>query len=69
VLEEAFGESGEAAGHSTQASVEIPLGIFTGVEIGEDNRDLLLSLTEEAVKGKLFDAMGVDGSSDNGNRD
>jgi nanoRNase/pAp phosphatase (c-di-AMP/oligoRNAs hydrolase) len=69
VLEDAFGESGEAAGHSTQASVEIPLGIFTGVEIGDDNRDLLLSLTEEAVKGKLFGAMGVDGSSDNGNRD
>jgi nanoRNase/pAp phosphatase (c-di-AMP/oligoRNAs hydrolase) len=62
VLDEAFGEVGQSAGHSTQASTEIPLGIFTGVDIGDENRDLLLSLTEEAVKGKLFDAMGVDGS-------
>jgi nanoRNase/pAp phosphatase (c-di-AMP/oligoRNAs hydrolase) len=61
VLDEAFGEVGESAGHSTQASTEIPLGIFTGIEIGDENRDLLLSLTEEAVKRKLFDAMGVDG--------
>jgi len=69
VLDDAFEEIGESAGHSTQASVEIPLGIFTGIDTGDDNRDLLLSLTEEAVKGKLFEAMGVDGSADNGNRD
>jgi nanoRNase/pAp phosphatase (c-di-AMP/oligoRNAs hydrolase) len=61
VLQDAFGEIGEAAGHSTQASVEIPLGIFTGIETTDDNRDTLLSLTEEAVKRKLFDAMGVEG--------
>ncbi|WP_327052022.1 DHH family phosphoesterase [Halomicrococcus gelatinilyticus] len=63
VLQDAFGEIGEAAGHSTQASSEIPLGIFTGIETSEDNRDTLLSLTEEAVKKKLFDAMGVDGET------
>ncbi|ARS88343.1 DHH family phosphoesterase [Natrarchaeobaculum aegyptiacum] len=62
VLEDAYGEMGETAGHSTQASAEIPLGIFTGIEISDDTRDTLLELTEEAVKRTLFDAMGVDGS-------
>ncbi|QFU83564.1 DHH family phosphoesterase [Natronorubrum aibiense] len=62
VLEDAYGKMGETAGHSTQASAEIPLGIFTGIEISEDTRDTLLELTEEAVKRTLFDAMGVDGS-------
>ncbi len=60
VLQEAFEDIGEAAGHSTQASVEIPLGIFTDITATDDNRELLLSLTEEAVKGRLFDAMGVE---------
>ena len=63
VLQDAFGEIGEAAGHSTQASAEIPLGIFTGIETSEENRDTLLSLTEEAVTRKLFDAMGVEKES------
>ncbi|MFW5956387.1 MAG: DHH family phosphoesterase [Halorhabdus sp.] len=66
VLEEAFGEIGETAGHSTDASVEIPLGIFTGIEASEENRDTLLELTEEAVRTKLFEAMGVEGESSNG---
>ncbi|QCS42888.1 DHH family phosphoesterase [Natrinema versiforme] len=63
VLADAYGEIGETAGHSTQASAEIPLGIFTGIEISEDTRDTLLDLTEEAVKRTLFDAMGVEGGS------
>ena len=63
VLEDAFSEMGETAGHSTDASVEIPLGIFTGIETSEDSRDTLLALTEEAVRTKLFEAMGVDSSS------
>jgi nanoRNase/pAp phosphatase (c-di-AMP/oligoRNAs hydrolase) len=58
---------GETAGHSTDASAEIPLGIFTGIETNEDNRDTLLQLTEQAVKGKLFQAMGVDGSEGGSN--
>jgi nanoRNase/pAp phosphatase (c-di-AMP/oligoRNAs hydrolase) len=67
VLQDAYGEIGEAAGHSTQASAEIPLGIFTGIEITEENRETLLQLTEEAVKRKLFDAMGVEsGDGSNG---
>ena len=61
VLQEAYGETGEVGGHATQASTEIPLGIFTGIEISEDTRDTLLELTEEAVKRTLFDARGVDG--------
>jgi len=45
---------GDAAGHSTQGSLEIPLGIFTGIESSGDNRDTLLNLTEEAVRRKLL---------------
>ncbi|MDZ7730713.1 MAG: DHH family phosphoesterase [Natrialbaceae archaeon] len=68
VLDDAYGEMGVSGGHSTQASAEIPLGIFTGIEISEDTRDTLLELTEEAVKRTLFDAMGVDGGEgSNGN--
>ncbi len=66
ILEGAFGDIGEMKGHSTDASVEIPLGIFTGIEVSEDNRNTLLELTEEAVKKKLFAAMGVDSSDSNG---
>jgi nanoRNase/pAp phosphatase (c-di-AMP/oligoRNAs hydrolase) len=61
VLSDAFTEIGETVGHSTQASVEIPLGLFTGIEASEET---LLELTEEAVRRKLFDAMGVE--SENG---
>lgn len=60
VLDDAFSDIGETAGHSTDASGKIPLGIFTGVETSEDNRDTLLSLVEEAVRVKLFDALGVE---------
>jgi len=68
VLDDAYGDIGEAGGHSTQGSVEIPLGLFTGIEASEDNRDTLLSLAEEAVRKKLFDAMGVESSaSETGN--
>ncbi|MFQ3320622.1 MAG: nanoRNase/pAp phosphatase (c-di-AMP/oligoRNAs hydrolase) [Natronomonas sp.] len=63
VLQDAFGEIGEVVGHSTDASAEIPLGIFTGLEITGDNRETLLQLTEEAVRSKLFQAMGVESSS------
>jgi nanoRNase/pAp phosphatase (c-di-AMP/oligoRNAs hydrolase) len=66
VLEDAFADIGETAGHSTDASVEIPLGIFTGIEVSDENRETLLELTEEAVKKKLFQAMGVEGT-DGGN--
>jgi len=67
ILDGAFEEMGEVVGHSTQGSVEIPLGIFTGIEASEDNRETLLELTEEAVRKKLFAELGVDGSdSSNG---
>jgi len=66
ILEDAFADIGETAGHSTDASVEIPLGIFTGIEVSGENRETLLELTEQAVKKKLFQAMGVE-SSDNSN--
>lgn len=64
ILTTAFGEIGETAGHSTQASAEIPLGLFTGLEGEDQNRETLLGLAEEAVRRKLFDALGVD--SENG---
>jgi nanoRNase/pAp phosphatase (c-di-AMP/oligoRNAs hydrolase) len=68
VLQDAFGGIGDAGGHSTQGSVEIPLGIFTGLDSGNGNRDTLLELTEEAVRRKLFQAMGVEGGgSESGN--
>ena len=60
VLADAFGDIGEVKGHSTDAAVEIPLGIFTGIEINGDNRETLLELTEQAVRTKLFQAMGVE---------
>jgi nanoRNase/pAp phosphatase (c-di-AMP/oligoRNAs hydrolase) len=65
VLEDAFEQIGEASGHSTQGDADIPLGIFTGIDASADNRDTLLSLTEEAVRRKLFEAMGVE-SGENG---
>jgi nanoRNase/pAp phosphatase (c-di-AMP/oligoRNAs hydrolase) len=67
ILDDAYGGIGEAGGHSTQGSVEIPLGLFTGIEASEDNRDTLLSLAEEAVRKKLFDAMGVESTGETGN--
>lgn len=67
VLQDAFSDIGEAAGHSQQASVEIPLGIFTGINASEGNRDTLLQLTEEAVRRKLFEAMGVESSGESSN--
>jgi nanoRNase/pAp phosphatase (c-di-AMP/oligoRNAs hydrolase) len=67
VLDDAYGEIGEASGHSTQADAEISLGIFTGIETTAENRETLLSLTREAVTRKLFDAMGVESTeSSNG---
>jgi nanoRNase/pAp phosphatase (c-di-AMP/oligoRNAs hydrolase) len=66
ILQDAYGDIGHPSGHSTQAVAEIPLGIFTGIDASEDNRDTLLTLTEEAVKAKLFDAMGVDVDTENG---
>ncbi len=62
-LEDAFGESGEVVGHSTQASAEIKLGIFTGINANDDNRETLLHLADEAVKRKLFDAIGIESSN------
>jgi len=66
VLDEAFGEIGEASGYSTQGAVEIPLGIFTGLETSDENRDTLLELTEEAVRRRLFASMGVESDGTNG---
>ena len=65
VLQDAFEQIGEASGHSTQGNASIPLGIFTGIDASADNRDTLLALTEEAVRRKLFEAMGVE-SGENG---
>jgi len=67
VLQDAFGTMGEVVGHSTDASVNIPLGIFTGLGGSDGSRDVLLDLTEKAVRGKLFEAMGVEGGSESSN--
>ncbi len=62
VLSDAFDETGNVLGHAQQATVEIPLGIFTGIETSDESRETLLNLTEEAVKHQLFEGMGVNGS-------
>ncbi|MES3517172.1 MAG: DHH family phosphoesterase [Natronomonas sp.] len=67
VLQDAFEEMGAVSGHSTDASAEIPLGIFTGLAGGDGSRETLLQLTEEAVRSKLFAALGVEGGSDSSN--
>jgi len=64
ILAEAFDDIGESAGHSTRASTEIPLGIFTGLAETDDNRSQLSELAEEAVTRKLFDALGVESESE-----
>jgi nanoRNase/pAp phosphatase (c-di-AMP/oligoRNAs hydrolase) len=61
VLQDAFGDMGEVVGHSTDATVEIPLGIFTGLGTSEGSRETLLDLTESAVRAKLLEALGVEG--------
>jgi len=66
LLDDAFGDIGGTAGHATDASAEIPLGIFTGIETDEENRDTLLDLVEQAVRAKIFDAMGVEAGDGNG---
>ena len=67
VLEGAFAEMGNVLGYSEQGTVGVPLGIFTGLETSGDNRERLLELTEEAVRRKLFDALGVEsGEPSNG---
>lgn len=68
ILQDAFSEVGETAGHTTKASAEIPLGIFTGLDPEDDDRETFLDLIEAAVRKKLFAAMGVDVSAgENGN--
>lgn len=62
VLSSAFDNIAETVGHSTQAAAEIPLGIFTSIDGGDDTRATLLKLTEDAVRRKLFDALGVESS-------
>lgn len=64
VLRDAFDGTGDVVGHAQQATVEIPLGIFTGIEATDENRETLLDLTEEAVKRNLFDVMGVESSNE-----
>jgi len=65
VLDDAYGEIGDGRATHANTSAEIPLGIFTGIEISR-TRETLLELTEEAVKRTLFDAMGVEGGSSEG---
>ena len=67
VLSDAYAELGETIGHSKQATAAIPLGIFTGLEVTDENREQLMELTETAVKTKLFKEIGVDSSDGNGN--
>lgn len=67
VLIDAFGDMGDVVGHATDATVEIPLGIFTGLSGSNDSREVLMNLVEEAVRSRVFEAMGLEGSTDGTN--
>ncbi|MDY6779679.1 MAG: DHH family phosphoesterase [Halobacteria archaeon] len=59
ILDDAFGDDVETAGHSTQAAASMPLGIFAGVNPDDESRETLLELVDEAVTHKILDSLGV----------
>jgi len=55
LMEKAFGEIGQAGGHSTAAAAKLPLGPFGSVK----DKDALLKLAEDAVNERFLDAVGI----------
>jgi nanoRNase/pAp phosphatase (c-di-AMP/oligoRNAs hydrolase) len=55
----AFGDIGQAGGHSTAAAGKIPLGLFGGVK----DKSSLLRLVEDAVRDRFLKAVGADEKS------
>ena len=55
----AFGDIGQAGGHSTAAAAKIPLGLFGEVK----DKSSLLRLVEDAVKDRFLKAVGADEKS------
>ncbi len=53
----AFGDIGEAGGHAQAAAAKIPLGLFGSVK----DKGSLVKLVEEAIAGKFFKVVGVEG--------
>jgi nanoRNase/pAp phosphatase (c-di-AMP/oligoRNAs hydrolase)/uncharacterized UPF0146 family protein len=59
-FDDAFEDESESVGHSDEARISVPLGIFGTVgEDGED-REVLLELVDETVRTKLLEAMNVE---------
>lgn len=58
-MQAAFGDIGQAGGHSTAAAGKIPLGLFGGVK----DKSSLLRLVEDAVKDRFLKAVGADEKS------
>ncbi len=55
-MQAAFGDIGQAGGHSTAAAGKIPLGLFGGVK----DKSSLLRLVEDAVKDRFLKVVGAD---------
>lgn len=55
-MQAAFGDIGQAGGHSTAAAGKISLGLFGGVK----DKSSLLRLVEDAVKDRFLKAVGAD---------
>jgi nanoRNase/pAp phosphatase (c-di-AMP/oligoRNAs hydrolase) len=58
-MQAAFGDIGQAGGHSTAAAGKIPLGLFGGVK----DKSSLLRLVEDAVRDRFLKAVGADEKS------
>ncbi|MBU2559774.1 NAD-binding protein [archaeon] len=58
-MQKAFGDIGQAGGHSTAAAGKIPLGLFGGVK----DKSSLLRLVEDAVKDRFLKAVGAEEKS------
>jgi len=60
VLEDAFADKAETVGHTDEARASVPLGIFGGVDTGEEEEEVLLELVDETVKTNLFEALNIE---------
>ncbi len=55
-MQDAFGETGSAGGHSTMAGAQIPLGVFSDAR----DRQALMKISEEVVVKRFFAVIGVE---------
>ncbi|GBE55333.1 MAG TPA: potassium transporter TrkA [Euryarchaeota archaeon] len=60
IMNNAFGNIGQAGGHATAAAAKISLGLFGIVK----DKTSLLKLVEEAISSRFFEAVGIEEKSD-----